>query len=405
MRANPAGWPYQDPDDNGPGWTGDDARVAGRVTPGWPYGEDHPSWPAGSTGPNWTAGDGGWPAADASPAWPYGEDHPSWPAGSDHPDWPRGGGAAYYDVPAEDDWDQILHPAASTGQLSQITANGPAEPLDPAWLDTEGLQGEDSLRLTQRILSDADSEAAAITQEALEQASAIREAAEREAEEIRRQAACEADAAREAERVAGELKRQAAEQAEAMREAAEREADELRADAIRLSAELGEVAAYVTRTLTTPAMPVPELPAQSGQHYTEGIDGYPRSGGGPQTWEPDAAWEPETWPPPARPATRHVRRTEKPPRSRQSRAMLAFAGTITALVVLVLGTGAYQLATRGFTFFVFRSAGTGATDNNAVFPGIIPAPKPSPAHQHPKTGPGQHGARRARHHAKKAAGR
>jgi len=85
--------------------------------------------------------------------------------------------------------------------------------------------------------------------------------------------------------------------------------------------------------------------------------------------------------------------------------MLAFAGTITALVVLVLGTGAYQLATRGFTFFVFRSAGTGATDNNAVFPGIIPTPKPSPAHQHPKTGRGQHGARRIRHHAKSAAGR
>ena len=371
MRANPAGWPYQDPDNDVPDWTGDDDRVAGGASPGWPYGEDHPSWPAGS----------------------------------DHPDWPRGGGAAYYDVAAEDGWDQILLPAASTGQPPQITANGPAEPLDPAWLDTEGLQGEDSLRLTQRILSDADSEAAAITQEALEQASAIREAAEREAEEIRRQAACEADAAREAERVAGELKRQAAEQAEAMRVAAEREADELRADAIRLSAELGEVAAYVTRTLTTPAMPVPELPAQSGQHYTEGIDGYPRSGGGPQTWEPDAAWEPETWPPPARPATRHVRRTEKPPRSRQSRAMLAFAGTITALVVLVLGTGAYQLATRGFTFFVFRSAGTGATDNNAVFPGIIPTPKPSPAHQHPKTGRGQHGARRIRHHAKSAAGR
>ena len=133
MRANPAGWPYQDPDNDVPDWTGDDDRVAGGASPGWPYGEDHPSWPAGS----------------------------------DHPDWPRGGGAAYYDVAAEDGWDQTLLPAASTGQPPQITANGPAEPLDPAWLDTGGLQGEDSLRLTQRILSDADSEAAAITQEAL----------------------------------------------------------------------------------------------------------------------------------------------------------------------------------------------------------------------------------------------
>ena len=70
--------------------------------------------------------------------------------------------------------------------------------------------------------------------------------------------------------------------------------------------------------------------------------------------------------------------------------MRAFAGTITVLVVLALGTGAYQLATRGFTFFIFRSAGTGATDNNAIFPGTIPTPKPSPPHHHPTTGTGKH---------------
>jgi hypothetical protein len=109
---------------------------------------------------------------------------------------------------------------------------------------------------------------------------------------------------------------------------------------------------------------------------------------------------------PAAPATRPARtRTDKPARSRQYRSMRAFAATITALVVLALGTGAYQLATRGFTFFAFRSAGTGATDNNAIFPGIIPAPKPSPAHHHPTTGPRQHGARKARHHTKGTAGR
>jgi hypothetical protein len=85
--------------------------------------------------------------------------------------------------------------------------------------------------------------------------------------------------------------------------------------------------------------------------------------------------------------------------------MRVFAGTITALVVLALGTGTYQLATRGFTFFVFRSAGTGATDNSAIFPGIIPTPKPSPAHHHPTKGPGQHGARRTHHHVKRTAGR
>jgi hypothetical protein len=81
--------------------------------------------------------------------------------------------------------------------------------------------------------------------------------------------------------------------------------------------------------------------------------------------------------------------------------MRAFAGTIAALVVVAVGTGAYELATRGYTFFVFRSAGTGATDNNAIFPGIIPTPKPSATHDH-TAGTGKHAARGAhhRHHHK-----
>jgi hypothetical protein len=450
-----------------------------------------------------------------------------------------GEAAGYYDVAAGDGRARVLPPSADQ-DWPQITANGPAGLLDPVRRDTGGFRSEDSARLAERILLDADRQAAAVRQEAMEQASAVREAAEREAEEIRRQAAYEAGAAREAERKAGEVKRQAACQAEAMREAAFREADELRAGAIRLSAELGEVAAYVTRTLTMPAIPVPEPPAlprrhvaedfalpatptaepaaraaartrsqaRTGQYYTEDLDGQARPGRGPATWQPEEAWEPETWEPgawepesplaaqprpqgrtharpqgspaarprrggrtttgprsngrtptrprpatwpattgpeawpppaepddgwppvspeeiwptspagqtttrpatrpgrrPARPATRPARRPDKPARSRQARTMRAFAGTITALVVLALGTGAYQLATRGFTFFVFRSAGTGATDNNAIFPGIIPAPKPSPAHHHPTTGPGQHGAPRTRHHAKGTAGR
>jgi hypothetical protein len=75
--------------------------------------------------------------------------------------------------------------------------------------------------------------------------------------------------------------------------------------------------------------------------------------------------------------------------------MRVFTGTIAVLVVIAIGTGAYQLATRGYTFFVFRSAGTGATDNNAIFPGIIPTPKPSPTHHQPPKG--RH-ARGAHHH-------
>ena len=134
--------------------------------------------------------------------------------------------------------------------------------------DDGGFQS-DSVRLAERILSDADEQAAGIKQEAWEQANAIREAAEREAEEIRRQSAYQAEALREAEREAEEIRRQAAYQAEAVREAAAREADELRAGAIRLSAELGQVAAYVTRTLTIPAIPAAEPADQPRQRGAE----------------------------------------------------------------------------------------------------------------------------------------
>src|SRR5215469_9450395 len=212
MRADPAGWPYQDPDDDDPGWTGGDGD------------------------PGWTSGGDGWPPRGATPGWPYGEDHPSWPAGSDYHDWPRGGGslpsgreppamhydghrspepaawvpagdrpdesqqwsgqqaaapgeaAAYYDVAAGHGRARVL-PPSDNQDWPQIMANSPAELLDPFRRDTWGLPGEDSVRLTQRILSDADTQAASVRREAMEQAGAIREAAEREAEDIRRQAA------------------------------------------------------------------------------------------------------------------------------------------------------------------------------------------------------------------------
>jgi hypothetical protein len=92
-----------------------------------------------------------------------------------------------------------------------------------------------------------------------------------------------------------------------------------------------------------------------------------------------------------------TRRTETPARSRQYRTMRVFAGTIASLLVLAVATGAYQLTTHGFTFFVFRSAGTGATNGNAVFPDVIPTPKPPPSAS-PAAGQGQHGGRGAHHH-------
>jgi hypothetical protein len=150
-----------------------------------------------------------------------------------------------------------------------------------------------------------------------------------------------------------------------------------------------------------PAAPAPaRTPGEAPSSYEEagpGEEGTPGARAASRAVPAAAPARPGTRPRPGRPATRPPRRTETPARSRQHRAMRVYAGTIAALVVLALGTGAYQLATRGFTFFAFRSAGTGATDNNAIFPGIIPTPKPSPAHHHPTTGAGHHGARSAHH--------
>ena len=486
MGRDERSWPHSDSDE--PCWP----YSAGEDRPSWPYpgGQDHRSWPAGggrSVVPREPAAalpdDNRWqtaaamrrqaPAGRALDGTQGRSGHRATAAGPV----PRGnyeipiGGGRTQVIPGEpaavsQQW--AAPPAAGVGEVRQPPGEGPVELLDPLRRDAGGFCSTDSVRLAERILSEADEQAAEMIREARDQAAAVRQDAEREAAQVRRQAAHQAERGLEAGRKAGEIRRQAASEAEVIREAAAREADELRADAIRLSAELGQVAAYVTRTLTMPAIPVPEPQAQprqrvaedfarpatpaaepaaratarprpqagAGPYYTEDLDGQARPAGGPETWEPEEAWAPpaepddvwpavspeELWPTrpagrtatrpaarpgrrPARPVTRPARRTEKPARSRQARTMRAFAGTITALVVLALGTGAYQLATRGFTFFVFRSAGTGATDNNAIFPGIIPAPNPSPAHHHPTTGPGRHGERKTHRHVKGTAGR
>ena len=331
MRAENPSWPYNAPGRGDPGWSADNGS-------------------ADDGRPDWTAGDDSWPPNGASPGWPYGEDHPSWPA-SGGPDWPRAGGgssprgrepaaaprhdprspsalppapAARVRVPADGgpggapQWSgqhaadaappsnyevafgngpvQVLLPSAGQ-EWSAGAGERPAELHDPGQQDAGGFQNADSLRLAERILSDADGQAAGIRQEALDQANAIREAAEREADEVRRQAAYQVDAAREAERQAEEIKRQAEYQANAIREAAAREADELRAGAIRLSAELGQVAAYVTRTLTIPAITAAEPEALPGPELID--DGGPRAQAAqPRDWQPDASPRPQGRPRP-----------------------------------------------------------------------------------------------------------
>src|SRR5215469_16602769 len=235
------GWPYGEDHPSYPVSNDQPTWRAGNDQPSWPAGNDQPSWPAGDDQPGWP-GNGGSAAPAREPARsaqrngrrtaasPQARAARTRVRAADGPDgahgtggahgtdgaqpWPgqqaADTGTAYYDAAAADGRVQVLPPSANqdwragagvgAGEMPQVAPNGPAELFDPVRRDPEGFRSEDSVRLAERILSDADTQAAGIKQEALEHANAIREAAEREVEEIRRQAAHQADAAREAER-------------------------------------------------------------------------------------------------------------------------------------------------------------------------------------------------------------
>ena len=127
-------------------------------------------------------------------------------------------------------------PGAHGGNLLQLPGRGAAGQPGPVSWDTGNYDRTDSVRLAERVLADADQQAAAIRQEATSQAVAIRQAAEQEAAEIKQRAAAEAAPIREAaEQEAAEIKQQAAAQVAAIREAAEREIAELRATVLAMS--------------------------------------------------------------------------------------------------------------------------------------------------------------------------
>jgi hypothetical protein len=318
---------------------------------------------------------------------------------------------------ADQGWGQ---PAATN--VLQLTGPDTGQQNAVAWHGADP-GNADAVRVARQILSDADQHAAEIRLEAAAQAAAIREAAEREAVQIREQAAAETAPIREgAEREAAVIRETADAEAAAIREAAEQGVNALRSAARTMLADLDQMAAYITERFTGPieritgtkALPaaslsvVPAVAAPAGapsETPSSQEETYPGGRAAPAAQAASHAM-PATAPARPRrqtpkPAAKPARRTETPGRSRQFRIMRVFAGTIAALVVLALGTGAYQLATRGYTTFVFRSAGTGATDNNAVFPGIIPTPKPSPPHHNPTRG-AAHGARGPHHGARGA---
>jgi hypothetical protein len=201
---------------------------------------------------------------------------------------------------------------------------------------------EESVRLANRILADADHQAAEITQ-------------------------------------------QAAYQAAAVREAAERDAAELQATLMEMSVELGRVAAYVTGILQSTAMPATAPAAWPGTSPAPRPATKPATRPAKPTTLPG---EPPTRPaePPAKPAAR----------SRQFRAARLPVLAMAVAIVFGLLAATTELAVRGYGFFVFRSPGTGATQQGP--PGPPPSQPPAAHRHHQTTGRAQAGARGAHHH-------
>jgi hypothetical protein len=273
----------------------------------------------------------------------------------------RGSARQLYAVPDSDAADTgDIGPAGQ--QLVQFGSQAAAlaEPARPGYPHDSG-----SFALAEQLLSNADAQAATITQDAWSQASAIRDAAEREAAGIRQQAA-------------------------EIRAAAQQEAAEMRAACLSMSEQLGRLAAYVTENFAVPggtpatlragaptaalvAAPAVDLPARPATPATEPERPATRPAGRP-------AGKPGK--PAARPATET--------RGRQARAARKLAALLAVTVMVGLASGATELALHGGKFFIFRANGAGATETGPVEnqgPGQPDAPgaqhgHPAPAGKH-----------------------
>ena len=386
-------------------------------SPGRPVrSDDYPSWPAADPGGWWAASTGAPPrdlAGEPPPATVHHDPYPQRPAprvppargrhmrapagysGSPRPGVPpddtperwsaqlaRNAGPipqTYYDLafghgrlpvvlteaPGGDPG-RAAGPGARSGHLLQLP--GPGTPGQPVSWDTGEYGNADPVRVAERVLAGADQQAAAIRQEAASQAAAIREAAERESVEIRRQTAADAAPIREgAEREAAEILQQAEAQAAAIREAAEREAAELRAHLTAMAAEMAQVAAYVTESLTSPGLSAVPPPRQAGPPTLTAPVELPVEPAAAAAIQPAA--RPGTAPrtrPRTRPATRPAARPRAQPKTRQYKAMRLTSVAAAALVLFTAVAGSAEVGLHGFKFFVFRAAGTGATNGDGL---------------------------------------
>jgi len=370
---------------------------------------DHPSWP-GQPDPRWAATQAAL-QADGYPSWP-GPYSPSWrdadpSAGNVQPGWLGGGGPAtrrqpppaarrpppvyrpsqaygpssaavqpVLSAPARTDFPPRADIMPRRGPMRQERPAGVIDRVRPGadWLQPERVQVWDagSVELATWIISEANQQAADIRHEARDQ-----------------MAASLADARQEA----AELVRKASEQATATLTAAEQEAAKIRATVTKLSADLGGVAAQVTQNLVGFATPgMKPLTSPAVQPVTaSAVQPIATPTHEPVT-EPQArpatrpATQPRTKPetrpksrpvgqpgtgpaakpgtkPAAMPGTRSTGRAKGKPR--QLRAIRVAAVATAALFLFAVITGATEIGLHGFTFFVFRQAGTGETGPGA----------------------------------------
>jgi hypothetical protein len=246
----------------------------------------------------------------------------------------------------------------ATGPRGQLVADQTGDLIDPIRQQVEELWNADSVRLTERMLAEADDQAAKIV------------------------AAAELEAA--------EIRKSAAERAAATLTTAEQEATQMREAAVKMTAELGGVAAYITENLPlasaatkpatkpatapTTAQPAAETTARAQPDATETIA---------KPAKPAARL-------PAKPAARpgvSPRRTPKarPATKSKSRQVSAWHKMVAALVVLFMigvTSAVTEMGLHGLSFFVFRNAGAGAGNSRNLNENQGPGQPDAPGAHH-----------------------
>jgi hypothetical protein len=182
-----------------------------------------------------------------------------------------------------------------------------------------------------------------------------------------------------AERDAARIRQQASDQAAKIRATAEADAGELRAVIEALTDELAHMTSYLTGAFGisahpagAPVFPPPSKPAAPPASPTARPTTSPAAEPASRPTKPAAQT--------AKPATRPAKRAARP---RQYAAARGTTIVTVALVLLTAAAGTTETALHGFAFFVFRSAGTGATNDNGL---------------QEDQGPGQPNARGIHHH-------